>query len=130
MPSDLVFRPQEPYSSASSLTYTFIDKSGQESSSHEIQFHPMTRSTLRMRESFHLYPIPAKDHCNIILPPEHRGPVKFNLFDLNGRLLQSRQILSSGDKIHVDLSDVGSGMYFYLISTQHAVVNGKLEIIK
>lgn len=130
MPSDLVFSPQEPFTSSSSLTYSFIDKSGQESSSHEIQFNPSTRSKENIRDIFSLYPIPAKDHCIIVMPPEHQGPVEFNLFDLNGRKLQSRQLSSSGDKIHVDLSDVGSGMYFFLIRTRQAVVNGKLEVIK
>jgi hypothetical protein len=95
-----------------------------------IQFHPMTRSTRPVRESFHLYPVPAKDHCKFVFPPDLRGPLEFSLFDLNGRLLQSRQFVSIGDEMHVDLTAVGSGMYFYLIRTPNAVFNGKLEVIK
>jgi hypothetical protein len=130
MPSDLVFSPQEPFTSASSLTYSFIDKSGQESSPHVIQFNPLTRSAQHMRESLRLYPVPAKDHCIIELPSEYQGPVEFDLFDLNGRILQSRQLSGSGSIIHVDLTGVGSGMYFFLIRTPHTVLNGKLEVIK
>jgi len=129
-PSDIVFNPKEPFSSSSSLVYSFIDKSGQESSKHIIQFNPLVKTTQKLRGSFHLYPVPAREYCIIELPPEHVGPIDFYLFDLNGRILQSFYSENTENQLHIDLSGVDSGLYLYLIKTGQAVVNGKIEVIK
>jgi hypothetical protein len=129
-PSDLIFQPQEPFNSSSSLTYSFIDFSGQESSDHIIQFIPAVNATLRVRESFRLYPVPAREFCIIEIPTEHLGPIEFFLFDLNGKILQSLQLKNTDSLLNIDLTAVESGMYFYLILTDQALVNGKIEVIK
>jgi len=84
-PSDLVFSPQEPFNSASSLVYSFIDKSGQESSNHMIQFNPALNLRQDIRPHFRLYPVPAGDFCTIEIPSTHQGSIDFLLFDLNGK---------------------------------------------
>lgn len=129
-PSDLVFQPQEPFNSSSSLTYSFIDISGQESSDHVIQFTPAVNAIQRVRESFRIYPVPAQEFCVIEIPPEHQGPMEFFLFDLNGRILQSHRFTGNDSKLNIDLTAVESGLYFYLIRTSQALVNGKIEVIK
>jgi len=129
-PSDLVFSPQEPFSSSTSLIYSFIDKSGQESSSHTIQFNPVVNVNQELRESFRLYPVPAQEFLMIEIPPDHLGPIDFFLFDLNGKTLQSLHSKTTGRMLSVDLTGVESGIYFYLIKTRLSVVNGKIEVIK
>jgi hypothetical protein len=129
MPSDLVFQPREPFNSPSSLTYSFTDISGQESSDHIIQFVPSVNITQRVRENFRLYPVPARDFCMIEIPPEHL-PMEFLLFDLNGRMLQSIRLKNTDSFLNIDLTALESGMYFYLILTDQALVNGKIEVIK
>jgi len=129
-PADLVFSPQKPYTSSSSMVYSFIDKSGQESSEYTIQFIPTVNVSQGVREEFRLYPVPAKEFCTIEIPPDHQGPVNFILFDLNGKMIQSLHLKITGANLIIDLSEVGSGIYFYLIRTRQAVVNGKIEVIK
>jgi hypothetical protein len=129
-PSDLVFSPREPYTVASKLTYSFTDISGQESPAHMIQFMSMVHTPPEPRAEFHLYPVPAKDYCIIDLPSGHQGPVDFDLFDLNGRKLQSIHVPDAGNQFHIDLSRIENGVYFYLIRTRQAAVNGKIEVIK
>jgi hypothetical protein len=65
----------------------------------------------------------------IEIPPEHL-PVKFLLFDLNGRILQSIRLKNTDSFLNIDLTALESGMYFYLILTDQALVNGKIEVIK
>lgn len=129
-PSDLVFSPQEPYNNASSLVYSFIDRSGQESSNHTIRFNPTLNIKQKSRADFHVYPVPAQDFCIIEIPLGHQGPIDFFLFDLNGKTLQSLHSKTTGTKHTVDLSGVESGIYFYLIRTGKTVKNGKIEVIK
>jgi len=129
-PSDLVFSPQEPFSSSSSLVYSFIDKSGQESSDYTIQFNPALNVSQEVRENFRLYPVPAKEFCMIEIPPDHLGPIDFFLFDLNGKTLQTLHSKNTEGTLVIDLAGVESGIYFYLIRTNQAVVNGKVEVIK
>jgi hypothetical protein len=129
-PYDMVFSPQEPFSSSSSLLYSFIDKSGQESSEHLIRFNPLVNASQGLRDSFLLYPVPAREYCIIELPPDQQGPIDFCLFDLNGRMLQSLHSRNALSPLQIDLTGVESGMYLYLIKTRKAVVNGKIEVIK
>jgi len=129
-PSDLVFTPQEPFNSPSSLVYSFIDKSGQESSNHTIQFNPALDVRLGIQPKFRLYPVPAKEFCIIEIPPDHQGLIDYFLFDLNGKMLQSLHSEKTGSKLTIDLTGVESGIFFYLIRTRQAVVNGKIEVIK
>jgi hypothetical protein len=129
-PSDLVFQPREPYNTPTSLTYSFTDISGQESSDHIIEFVPSVSLTQRIREHFRLYPVPARDYCIIEIPPEHTGPIEYYLFDLNGKILQSLRLKNTDSFLNIDLTALESGMYFYLILTDQALVNGKIEVIK
>ena len=129
-PSDLVFSPQEPFSSSSSLVYSFIDKSGQESSDYTIQFNPAVNVSQEVRENFRLYPVPAKEFCMIEIPPDYLGPIDFFLFDLNGKTLQTLHLKITERTLVIDLTGVESGIYFYLIRNSQAVVNGKIEVIK
>lgn len=129
-PSDLVFSPQEPFSSSTKLTYSFIDKSGQVSSEHSIQFNPVLNVNQVLRESFHHYPVPARDFCVIEIPEEHMGPIEFFLYDLNGKRLLTLHTKASESRMNIDLSGLETGIYLYLIRTRQAVVNGKIEVIK
>jgi hypothetical protein len=129
-PSDLVYRPNGPHTSQTRLIYSFIDKSGQESSDHTLRFNPALYEPRGSRENFRLYPVPAKEFCRIGIPPEHQGPLDFFLFDINGRMLQSIHSKSKTGEFTVELNGVENGIYLYLIKTRSAVVNGKIEVIK
>lgn len=129
-PFDLVFQPQEPSGNETKLIYSFIDKSGQESDNHTLWFNPAVSITQRFRESFLLYPIPAQEFCNITIPPDHQGPLDLYLFDINGKMLQSLHLNFVAEKLTIDLAGMENGIYFYLIKTNYAVVNGKIEVIK
>ena len=129
-PSDLVFSPQEPYSSASSLIYSFIDGSGMESDDHILQFNPAVHVKQGFLDSFRVYPVPAGEYCIFEMPPDLPGSIELYLFDLNGRMLQRLHWTQAESQIHMDLSGLENGIYFYRIKTGQAVVNGKLEIIK
>lgn len=129
-PSDLVFQPQEPSGDETKLIYSFIDKSGQESDNHSLWFNPAVSVTQRSRESFLPYPIPAQAFCNIAIPADHQGPLDLYLFDINGKMLQSTHLKAVVEKVTLDLAGMENGIYFYLIKTSYAVVNGKIEVIK
>jgi hypothetical protein len=129
-PSDMSFSPQEPFISASTFVYSFIDKSGMESSTHTIRFDPLVNTLRKAEEQYHLYPHPARDFCIIDLPPDHMGPWDFYLFDLNGRILQTLHSSGTESSLRIDLSGMESGMYLYLLKTRQVVVNGKIEVIK
>ena len=129
-PFDLIFQPREPYSSSTSLIYSFIDKSGQESSDHTLWFNPAVQVSPKTRESFHAYPVPATEFFTIEIPPEHQGPVDFLLFDLNGKKLQSYHLQTAYKNLRVDLSMLESGIYFYRLRTRLTVIHGKIEVLK
>ena len=129
-PYDFIFSPQEPFNSSSSLSYSFIDKSGQESSIYTILFNPAARVRNEIPKNFRIYPVPAKESCMIEFPPDLTGPADIVLFDLNGKILKSLQLKNTGGVLTIDLSAFESGMYFYMIKTRKDVINGKIEIIK
>jgi len=129
-PSDLIFKPREPFNNSSILRYSFIDASGQEGSEHIITFLPAVNATQRVRENFRLYPLPARDFCFIEIPSQHQGSIEFYLIDLKGKVLQSHHFKSKGSLLKIDLTAVESGMYFYLLKTDRSLVNGKIQVIK
>ena len=129
-PADLEFHPHEPFSSATSLTYSFIDKSGQESSDYSIWFNPTLDVPHVNRQSLRVYPVPSRDFCIIELPPDYPDPVGFFLFDMNGKRLKSLYFPGGSREMNIDLTGVGSGIYIYMIKTDLSVVNGKIEVIR
>jgi len=55
-----------------------------------------------------LYPNPANDYCNVELYETEK--YQFGIFDINGRLVNSGELMGKLNKI--DLSDLSSGSYF------------------
>ena len=129
-PFDLVFQPQGPQGSSSSLTYSFIDKSGQESSDYTLWFNPSVQVPQKPQETFRIYPLPARDFCTIEIPAEHQGQIDFLLFDLNGKKLQAVSRHMTQKILTIDLSTVESGIYIYLLKTSRTVIHGKIEVLK
>lgn len=129
-PSDLEFHPHEPLGSATSLIYSFIDKSGQESSDYSIWFNPTLDMPHVSRESLRVYPVPSRDFCIIEIPPGYPDPVDFYLFDMNGKILKTLHFTDGYKELNIDLTGIGGGIYVYLIKTDRSVVNGKIEVIR
>lgn len=129
-PADLEFHPHEPLSSATNLTYSFIDKSGQESPDYSIWFNPTLGISHVSRQSLRVYPVPSRDFCIIELPPAYPDPVDFILFDINGKRLKSLHFPGGNRELNIDLTGVGSGIYIYLIKTDQSVINGKIQVIR
>ena len=129
-PADLIYQPRGALNVSTSLIYSFIDNSGQESSDHVIRFDPLTGTSRLLRKEIHIYPVPAHDFCRFEIPRDLAGPIHFYLIDLQGKILQSLHTDISGGNFIVDLTRVESGFYFYLIETGQSIINGKLEVIK
>jgi len=129
-PSDFIFQTDKPYYVATLLQYSFIDQSGQESSDYSINFLNATSITPDSQEGFRLYPIPAQHECYFEIPASHLGPIDFYLFDLNGKILQHRNMIQTDKILSIDLSDISNGMYIYMLKTPLTVRNGKIDVIK
>lgn len=72
--------------------------------------------------SIKLYPNPVINELNIILPDDIQQ-AKFKLFDLQGRMLVTKNIVT--DK-KVNLEKLGVGVYLYQIITEKGTYQGKL----
>ena len=76
-------------------------------------------------ETLKVYPVPAKDRCNIQLPVNSAGKAKLDVFDVTGRSIkQVQQSISSSNLLQWDLKDrngkkILPGMYYGLITVNN-----------
>lgn len=76
-----------------------------------------------------LYPNPTSDKATFVLPHLENQTIKFNVFDLTGRVLYEREITDNVFKL--DCSNIPNGMYLYQFSSNDAVLNkGKMSVVR
>jgi hypothetical protein len=77
-----------------------------------------------------IYPIPASNSLNIELSEAPEHPIKINIFDITGRLLNHAPILfrRSERKIQIDVGDFIPG--FYLLKFKSVEANEGVTFIK
>lgn len=73
---------------------------------------------------FSVYPNPATDNVHIVAEDLEY----ITLFDLSGRII--REVSVSGNETHLDLSDLGTGLYFLNVVTKSGSSVEKLNVVR
>ncbi|MDR1112465.1 MAG: T9SS type A sorting domain-containing protein, partial [Bacteroidales bacterium] len=79
---------------------------------------------ISLENSVTLYPNPATDRINIVLP-EHVSYAGFTLCDMQGRVLIRREI---GNRTEISVSSLAAGVYLYNMATERREYRGKIII--
>lgn len=65
-----------------------------------------------------VYPNPAKDILNIEFTSEITGKTKFDIFNLNGRLVKTVNLESTDNHYQINIQDLASGAYILIINNE------------
>ncbi|MCF6357361.1 MAG: T9SS type A sorting domain-containing protein [Draconibacterium sp.] len=84
--------------------------------------HDMTIATELNGASIRIYPNPASDFVTIDIQ-QISNPVQFELFDIQGHEIMSREIMNTEN---INLKGISEGLYFYNLSSGKEKVSGKL----
>jgi surface polysaccharide O-acyltransferase-like enzyme len=87
-------------------------------------FEKITAITEIETSTIAIFPNPATDNINIVLP-ENVHQAVFILYDMQGKVLIRREI-NSQDAVSVD--GLATGIYFYNVRTEKEKYTGKLVI--
>ena len=68
-------------------------------------------------ESVVLYPVPAGNQINLILPSEIFGSAQLNIYNMTGQLMSSEKINLNGSTLSSDISSLSSGLYTIELNT-------------
>jgi len=63
-----------------------------------------------------VYPNPARDLLNIEFTSENTGKTKFDIFNLNGRLVKTVNLESTDNHYQINIQDLASGAYILIIN--------------
>jgi endonuclease I len=85
-------------------------------------------TNLKMEE-MELFPNPASEVLNIEFP-EEVGPASVQIFDLQGRLINTYQIEGFSSQISIDVSYMKSGVYIAKLNTRDIVIQDIFSISK
>lgn len=79
-----------------------------------------------------IYPNPARSDANINFSVSNNTKVNIKIFDVCGRVYYKvNEVMSAGNHIlHVDLSNMSNGTYYYTVSTSKGTLTSKFEVIK
>jgi hypothetical protein len=96
-----------------------------------IQRNPNDTTAVNQKD-MRIYPNPASSHANIEFETFSAAPVKVELFDLHGRLLESiKESPDSGtNQIEINVKNIASGSYYIKLYSDAGVKTGKLLVIK
>ncbi|HUH25173.1 MAG TPA: zinc-dependent metalloprotease family protein [Flavobacterium sp.] len=76
--------------------------------------------------NLNVYPNPVKNVLNIRFSSEHSGKTKYDIFNLNGRLVQSFERESSTENNYqIDVQHLASGTYILIINNEGYTANRK-----
>jgi len=143
-PADLAFTPAAPYTESSMLLYRFIDRSGQASQLHTVQFSDVTGQAARLTGGIVQWPNPVRDVCLFVFggdpnaayggsagdTPAEGGSVNFTLVDLTGKTVLHTVRRLSGNRLEIDLSAVNPGLYFYRLKAGDRTHAGKVQVVR
>jgi hypothetical protein len=76
-----------------------------------------------------LYPNPAQNSCTYEAALNDSQTGFIMMYDLNGRLLQSHQLLAGQNKVDMDLSVFSNGIYMYKIIINGEIIEHKKLVI-
>lgn len=80
---------------------------------------------------FNLYPNPNNGIMQLDYKLGNYGAAKFNLFDIAGKLIQSKNIDTNEDNISINEQNLNNGVYFYHILVEEKTIKtDKIVIIK
>ncbi len=87
---------------------------------------PISTQEYQLKESYKIYPNPAKNEVTVSWDTKYTGSASFVLYDLNGRELKRITGIDQAE-IKVDLGDLSSGIYSFLVFEKNkALASGKL----
>ncbi len=72
-----------------------------------------------------VYPNPAGDYLNFKFEKPVHGTVALNIYDVSGRMVKTEIYGNNEKAIHLDISSLTKGMYFYTISGNAELMKGK-----
>jgi hypothetical protein len=76
-----------------------------------------------------IYPNPANDHINIIVPDQEVEMIDFRIFDLSGRAIQNGQLdFSAGRNNRMELPGMKPGLYFIQFDYGNVSLTSKILI--
>lgn len=76
------------------------------------------------------FPNPVKDKLNFNVQSSQEALFSLQIYDVNGKLLNTKTEFSKQGLLTVDLSDLPSGIYYYSLSaSQTEVKKGKIKKI-
>jgi len=81
---------------------------------YEISIVTAIENTEGITLEYKVYPNPARELINLIIRPMDQEKFKYQLFDLNGMLLQDRKVES--EETEISLGDLSPSVYFLKIS--------------
>ena len=77
-----------------------------------------------------VYPNPAKDILNIEIENIYQKSVDFQIFDLQGRLLENKVLQSEVNKFTMPISDLNSGIYLLAAKINNQYIRKRFVVTK
>jgi hypothetical protein len=94
---------------------------------HQTYTYGVSAREIKTEQNFIAYPIPARDHVNILAPLLKDESYEYTLLDFTGRIISKGKIVNSPERI--SLSGLNSSVYFLRITENNKHVK-TLRIIK
>jgi hypothetical protein len=91
--------------------------------------NPELDNEIKLKDDLTVYPNPFTNLLNIELPTTKENTRVYQLIeilDVTGKILVTKSIGSTDDKIIINTEDMPSGIYFYAIKSDMYIVNGKI----
>jgi len=127
-PMDFWYIPSQNSNSATRLTYTFIDQSGQSSEINTLTFSYVSQRTEETEATFRIYPNPASDFLYIEGVPDPENIRQYTITDLTGRTIKSGSIDQYKEMFSIEINGLPAGIYFLGIRCSGAVYENKFII--
>jgi hypothetical protein len=80
----------------------------------------------KIGESIIIYPVPAKDILNVILPSNMKGATKISFYNVMGEIVYSENCNAQNSPIISDISHLNSGLYIIEIECGNRIIHKSL----
>lgn len=77
-----------------------------------------------------IFPMPSKGVLNLILEESKNSTFQFQLFNLNGKLVQQSRLIMGEKANTVSLKSLPNGLYIYNLSNKETSYKGKIQLMK
>lgn len=109
-----------PYSGRSYYRLQQVTKNG------AAQYAPIQEVTIALNAVVNIYPNPAQDEIFVVHEQADNLPLRLQLFNADGKL--KKDVFVQESRQVVDVADLASGVYFYMILGERFIRNGKLVV--